>query len=73
MKIKKVVNVLQIIDENKIPSDVEDIMETKYFSEERNKDIEIGEMDLYHLLRCFNLLLIDRRKLNRILTVIKEW
>jgi hypothetical protein len=30
-------------------------------------------MDLYHLLRCFNLLLIDRRKLNRILTVIKEW
>jgi len=73
MKIKKVVNVLQIIDENKIPSDVEDIMETKYFSEGRNKDIEIGEMDLYHLLRCFNLLLIDRRKLNRILTVIKEW
>jgi|TARA_R100000093_G_scaffold20131_1_gene11562 hypothetical protein len=72
MKIKKVVNVLQIIDENKIPSDVEDIMETKYFSEGRNKDIEIGEMDLYHLLRCFNLLLIDRRKLNRILTVIKE-
>jgi len=73
MKIKKVVNVLQIIDENKIPSDVEDIMETKYFSEGRNKDIEIGEMDVYHLLRCFNLLLIDRRKLNRILTVIKEW
>ena len=72
MKIKKVVNVLQIIDENKIPSDVEDIMETKYFSEGSNKDIEIGEMDLYHLLRCFNLLLIDRRKLNRILTVIKE-
>ncbi len=72
MKIKKVVNVLQIIDENKIPSDVEDIMETKYFSEGRNKDIEIGEMDVYHLLRCFNLLLIDRRKLNRILTVIKE-
>jgi hypothetical protein len=30
-------------------------------------------MDVYHLLRCFNLLLIDRRKLNRILTVIKEW
>jgi len=72
MKIKKVVNVLQIIDENKIPSDVEDIMETKYFSEGSNKDIEIGEMDVYHLLRCFNLLLIDRRKLNRILTVIKE-
>ena len=70
MKIKKVVNVLQIIDENKIPSDVEDIMETKYFSEGRNKDIEIGEMDVYHLLRCFNLLLIDRRNLNRILTVI---
>ena len=55
MKIKKVVDVLQTINENKIPSDIEDLLETEHWSVGLDKFIDIGDMDMYHLLRTFNI------------------
>ena len=72
MKIKKVVDVLQTINENKIPSDIEDLLETEHWSVGLDKFIDIGDMDMYHLLRTFNILMLDRKKLQRILEVCNE-
>jgi hypothetical protein len=72
MKIKKVVNVLQTIDENKIPSDIKDLLKIEHWSVGLDKYIDIGDMDMYHLLRTFNILMLDRKKLNRILEVCNK-
>ena len=72
MKIKKVVNVLQTIDENRIPSDIKDLLKIEHWSVGLDKYIDIGDMDMYHLLRTFNILMLDRKKLKRILEVCNE-
>ena len=72
MKIKKVVNVLQTIDENRIPSDIKDLLKIAHWSDGLDEYIDIGDMDMYHLLRTFNILMLDRKKLNRILEVCNK-
>ena len=72
MNINKLILLTNLLNDKKIPEDIYDTLKKEYYSEGRNNDIEIGDMDLFHLLRSFNLLLLDRKKLHKILNVVKE-
>ena len=71
MKIDKVVDVIHAIDDKKVPSDIIDILDTSHWSEGLEDYIDVGDMDMYHLLRTFNLLLRDREKLNKVIKALE--
>lgn len=52
--IESILKMIQHIDKRKIPSDVVDILNIKYYSMSKNEYIRIGDMDIMHLLRIFN-------------------
>ena len=71
MKVDKVVRIIHVIDDKGIPSDIIDILDTSHWSEGLEDDIDVGDMDMYHLLRTFNLLLRDREKLTRVMKALE--
>lgn len=71
MKVDKVVDVIHAIDDKKIPSDIIDILDVSHWSEGLEDYIDVGDMDMYHLLRTFNLLLRDREKLNKVIKALE--
>jgi Fic family protein len=44
------------ISERKIPSDLHTIMNTEYYSESKGENIQVGSLDLTHLLRIMNVM-----------------
>ena len=71
MKVDKVVRMIHVIDDKGIPTDIIDILDVSHWSEGLEDDINIGDMDMYHLLRTFNLLLRDREKLTKIMKALE--
>ena len=71
MKVDKVVRMIHVIDDKGIPTDIIDILDTSYWSEGLEDYIDVGDMDMYHLLRTFNLLLRDREKLTRVMKALE--
>ena len=57
-------------------ADIIDILDVSHWSEGLEDYIDVGDMDMYHLLRTFNLLLRDREKLTRVMKALEienEW
>ena len=48
-----------------------DILDISHWSEGLEDYIDVGDMDMYHLLRTFNLLLRDREKLTRVMKALE--
>jgi hypothetical protein len=71
MKVDKVVDIIHAIDDKKVPSDIIDILDISHWSEGLEDYIDVGDMDMYHLLRTFNLLLRDREKLTRVIKALE--
>ena len=71
MKVDKVVRIIHAIDDKGIPTDIIDILDVSHWSEGLEDYINVGDMDMYHLLRTFNLLLRDREKLNKVIKALE--
>ena len=71
MKVDKVVRMIHVIDDKGIPTDIIDILDKSHWSEGLEDYIDVGDMDMYHLLRTFNLLLRDREKLTRVMKALE--
>ena len=71
MKIDKIVRIIHAIDDKGIPTDIIDILDVSHWSEGLEDYINVGDMDMYHLLRTFNLLLRDREKLNKVIKALE--
>jgi hypothetical protein len=71
MKVDKVVRMIHVIDDKGIPTDIIDILDISHWSEGLEDYINIGDMDMYHLLRTFNILLRDREKLTRVMKALE--
>ena len=48
-----------------------DILDTSHWSEGLEDYIDVGDMDMYHLLRTFNILLRDREKLTKVMKALE--
>ena len=55
MKIGNLVQLQHLVIDRKVPCDVEEILNMQYFSMSKNEFIRVGDMDLVHLLRVFNM------------------
>jgi predicted RNA-binding protein Jag len=53
MNIRQLVQIIKITGKT-IPVDIEQQLKEKYLSESKGEWIEIGDMDLFHLVRAFN-------------------
>ena len=71
MKVDKVVRMIHVIDDKGIPTDIIDILDKSHWSEGLEDYIDVGDMDMYHLLRTFNLLLRDREKLTKVMKALE--
>ena len=71
MKIDKIVRIIHAIDDKGIPTDIIDILDVSHWSEGLEDYINVGDMDMYHLLRTFNLLLRHRDKLNKVINALE--
>ena len=83
MKVKKLIALQSIIEEKKIPNDMqnEDVTDYIYFSESRKEFMDILDMDLIHMIRAFRKTLdelqLERERppefLNYAERLIKNW
>ena len=71
MNVDKIVRIIHAIDDKGIPTDIIDILDISHWSEGLEDYINVGDMDMYHLLRTFNLLLRDREKLTRVMKALE--
>ena len=71
MKVDKVIDIIHAIDDRKIPTDIIDILDVSHWSEGLEDYIDVGDMDIYHLLRTFNILLRDREKLTKVMKALE--
>ena len=71
MNVDKIVRIIHAIDDKGIPTDIIDILDVSHWSEGLEDYINVGDMDMYHLLRTFNLLLRDREKLTRVIKALE--
>ena len=53
MKIREILEVEHKISGRKLPYDIAEILNTKYYSESRAEEVEVGDMELTHLLRIY--------------------
>ena len=66
MKIKQIIKVAEAIDDSrKMPCDMHELENTKYFSHSKQDFITIADMDIVHLVRAFK---NDRHRLNNQIT-----
>ena len=62
MKVKQIIKVAEAIDDSrKMPCDMHELGDTKYFSHSKQDFITIADMDIVHLVRAFK---SDRHRLN---------
>ena len=62
MKVKQIIKVAEAIDDSrKMPCDMHELEDTKYFSHSKQDFIAIADMDIVHLVRAFK---NDRHRLN---------
>jgi hypothetical protein len=62
---------IHVIDDKGIPTDIIDILDKSHWSEGLEDYIDVGDMDMYHLLRTFNILLRDREKLTKVMKALE--
>ena len=66
MKVKQIIKVAEAIDDSrKMPCDMHELEDTKYFSHSKQDFIAIADMDIVHLVRAFK---NDRHRLSNQLT-----
>ena len=66
MKVKQIIKVAEAIDDSrKMPCDMHELEDTKYFSHSKQDFITIADMDIVHLVRAFK---NDRHRLNNQIT-----
>ena len=66
MKVKQIIKVAEAIDDSrKMPCDMHELEDTKYFSHSKQDFIAIADMDIVHLVRAFK---NDRHRLNNQIT-----
>jgi murein L,D-transpeptidase YcbB/YkuD len=66
MKVKQIIKVAEAIDDSrKMPCDMHELEDTKYFSHSKQDFIAIADMDIVHLVRAFK---NDRHRLANQLT-----
>ena len=66
MKVKQIIKVAEAIDDSrKMPCDMHELENTKYFSHSKQDFITIADMDIVHLVRAFK---NDRHRLNNQIT-----
>ena len=54
MKVKQIIKVAEAIDDSrKMPCDMHELEDTKYFSHSKQDFIAIADMDIVHLVRAF--------------------
>jgi len=53
MKVKQILEIMKVISEKRLPTDMEELDQQFYTSESQNKDYTIDEMDIIHLIRSF--------------------
>ncbi len=55
MKLDVIFKVQSIIDERAIPVDILELLDTTYYSKSKDKDIRLGDMDITHFVRVYNI------------------
>ena len=66
MKVKQIIKVAEAIDDSrKMPCDMHELEDTKYFSHSKQDFVTIADMDIVHLVRAFK---NDRHRLNNQIT-----
>ena len=51
MKVSKVIDLISLIGDSKIPVDIHKHLNEEHFSKSKGVFIKIGDMDLYHYIR----------------------
>ena len=51
MKMKKVIRVVNAIQERAIPYDILNFLDSKYYSKTEGRYVQLGEMDIWHFIR----------------------
>ena len=51
MKISKVIDLISLIGDSKIPIDIHKHLNEEHYSKSKDTFIKIGDMDLYHYIR----------------------
>mgnify|MGYP003148939987 CR=1 FL=1 len=55
MKLDVIFKVQSIIDERAIPVDILELLDTTYYSKSKDRDIRLGDMDITHFVRVYNI------------------
>ncbi len=51
MKLRKVIKLIELIGESKVPEDIVKHLDKEQYSESKSEFISVGDMDLYHYIR----------------------
>jgi len=51
MKLRKVIKLIELIGDSKIPIDIHKHLNEEHYSKSKDVFIKIGDMDLYHYIR----------------------
>lgn len=54
MKLRKVIKLIELIGESKVPEDIVKHLDKEQYSESKSEFISVGDMDLYHYIRSNN-------------------
>ena len=54
MKLDVIFKVQSIIDERAIPSDILELLDDRYYSKSKDRDIRLGDMDITHFVRVYS-------------------
>ena len=55
MKLDVIFKVQSIIDDRAIPVDILELLDTTYYSKSKDRDIRLGDMDITHFVRVYNI------------------
>jgi len=54
MKLRKVIKLIELIGESKVPEDIVKHLDKEQYSQSKSEFITVGDMDLYHYIRSKN-------------------
>ena len=54
MKLRKVIKLIELIGESKVPEDIVKHLDKEQYSQSKSEFISVGDMDLYHYIRSKN-------------------
>ena len=53
MKINEIVKIIKVLTTRATPCDIVEFLNASHYSESKQKNIQYGELDLFHVLRIF--------------------